>query len=109
MTSMKLKEYEDTLRTYSGEKLPVLGVFDTQVSYNGQTATLPMIVADDMNQPPFFGRNWMAFIRLDWQSIFKVLADGDQLGGVNGVCFKHSAVFIDGLGTITTHKAKFVC
>ncbi|XP_033124030.1 uncharacterized protein K02A2.6-like [Anneissia japonica] len=82
-----------------------MGVFETKISYNNQTAILLIVVADVLNQPPILGRNWMEVIRLDWLSIFKVRCQGDQVG-LSEICDKHSVIFKDGLGTMTNHKAK---
>ena len=102
---IQLKECTDKLQTYSGDKLAVLGMFEAPVSYNGQCATLPIVVANVVNQPPILGRNWMDTIRLDWQSLFKVSSEGGQVS-LRATCHKHTAVFQDGLGTMTPHKAK---
>ena len=47
----------------------------------------------------------MDTIKLDWQSLFKVSSEGGQVS-LRATCHKHTAVFQDGLGTMTPHKAK---
>ena len=101
---MKLRSFAQTLTTYSGEKLGVLGQADVKVDYDGQHATLPIVVVKMSNQPPLLGRNWLAEIRLDWSSILRVMSTAPD--DVQKVCSQHSSVFKEGLGTMKLHTAK---
>ena len=67
----------DTLQTYTGEIIPVLGKLSIQVEYHGQNATLPLLVVQNEG-PSLIGRNWLAQIQLDWKSIFSV-KDGQSV------------------------------
>ena len=65
----RLEPLSRPLRTYTGERVPVVGVASVKVDYQGQKATLPLIVADTTG-PPLLGREWLREIRLDWKSLF---------------------------------------
>ena len=84
---LSLQPTSDTLRTYTGEIIPVLGKLSIQVEYHGQNATLPLLVVRNKG-PSFIGRNWLAQIWLDWKSIFSV-KDGQSL---ESLLMQHSDV-----------------
>ena len=65
----KLKAAERPMLTYTQDEVPVVGVAEVNVTYNGQTATLPLVVADTEG-PPLLGREWLQKIRLDWTALF---------------------------------------
>ena len=52
------------LKTYSGEKIDVLGSITPKVSYNGQFWDLPLLVVEG-DGPSLFGRNWLEHIKLN--------------------------------------------
>ena len=56
------------LKTYSGEKIDVLGSITLKVSYNGQFWDLPLLVVEG-DGPSLFGRNWLEHIKLNWKEI----------------------------------------
>ena len=71
----QLKPSEVQLRTYSGESIEVLGETDVTVSYEQQQAQLPLIlIVVRGTGPSLFGRNWLAKIRVNWESIYIVHA-----------------------------------
>ena len=51
-----LKEPTIRLQTYSKEPIPVVGAAQVQVAYEGQTATLPLVVVKGKG-PTLLGRN----------------------------------------------------
>ena len=61
------------LRTYSNEPIPVVGTVDVPVSYEDQSATLPLVVVKG-NCPALFGRNWLKTIQLNWSRIHAVMS-----------------------------------
>ena len=67
----RLEPLSRPLRTYTGERVPVVGVASAKVDYQGQKATLPLIVADTTG-PPLLGREWLRELRLDWKSLFNL-------------------------------------
>ena len=56
------------LKTFSGEKINVLGSITPKVSYNGQFWDLPLLVVEG-DGPSLFGRNWLEHIKLNWKEI----------------------------------------
>ena len=56
------------LQTYSKEPITVVGSTDVQVVYQGQKATLPLVVVKG-DGPTLLGGNWLAKIRLNWDKI----------------------------------------
>ena len=70
-TSDTLQQTEAKLCTYSGEQLPVKGKLTCEVSYEGHSYTLPLIVLTGEG-PTLLGRDWMQHIQLDWPSIFQI-------------------------------------
>ena len=65
-----LRRPEVQLRTYSGERLRVLGELDVKVRYGNQVAVLPLIVVRGEG-PSLLGRNWMMTLRLHWENLFR--------------------------------------
>ena len=59
-----LKETTIRLQTYSKEPIPVVGATQVHVAYEGQTATLPLVVVKEKG-PTLLGRNWLSKIRLN--------------------------------------------
>ena len=55
------------LRTYSGERMQVVGVVEVDVTYGTLRATLPLYVVEGTG-PSLFGQNWLEAIRPDWES-----------------------------------------
>ena len=47
------------LQTYSKEPITVVGSVNVQVSYDGQTAQLPLVVVKG-DGPTLLGRNWLS-------------------------------------------------
>ena len=56
------------LRTYTAEKVAVVGILPVRVAYDGQEHDLSLVIVQG-NGPAFFGREWLAKIHLSWQSI----------------------------------------
>ncbi|KAL9984702.1 hypothetical protein ACROYT_G007028 [Oculina patagonica] len=94
-----LEESKMKLRTYTGEALEILGQARVEVTYQGQTANLPLQVIKGQG-PSLFGRNWLRNIKLNWGSIKKISSDLDN------VLTRHQSVFKDELGTMQGVKAK---
>lgn len=56
------------LRGYSGAKLKLRGMANVTVNYHGQSAELPVYVAD-VQGPALFGREWLNAIKVDWAAV----------------------------------------
>ena len=102
--SLHLQKSKVALKTYSGEKLHVVGQSPVQVKYQQQaplTLTLIVIKGDG---PTLLGRDWLQYFQLDWSSIktvkYKLSTE------LNSILTKFEDVFFDGLGTIKEFKAK---
>ncbi|VDH98121.1 Hypothetical predicted protein [Mytilus galloprovincialis] len=60
-----------SLRTYTGEKIDVLGKRNVTVIYNSQSVDLPITVVKGTG-PSLMGRDWLHKLQLNWKSIFKI-------------------------------------
>ena len=96
------------LRTYSGEKLPVRGQVQVQVSYRGQEARLRLVVVAGKG-PTLMGRNWLKSLDVQWQSSVGVhhMSGSSVPSGLNAVLGRHVNLFKDELGLIKGVKATF--
>ncbi|CAC5400803.1 unnamed protein product [Mytilus coruscus] len=63
-----------SLRTYTGEKIDVLGKRNVTNIYNSQSVDLPITMVKGTG-PSLMGRDWLHKLQLNWKSIFKI----DQL------------------------------
>ena len=88
------------LKTYTGERIRVMGQLNLRVAYEGQKQNLVLIVVEG-NGPILFGRNRMKYIRPDWHQIATVHST-DRL---QSILDKHDAVFKNELGRIRSHTA----
>lgn len=53
------------LRSYSGDRLELLGESTVTVEYGTQKCELPLVIVKG-DKPALFGRNWLEKIKLDW-------------------------------------------
>ena len=95
-----MKQTNIRLQTYSKEPIVVVGTTDVHVAYEGQTATLPLVVVKG-DGPTLMGRNWLGQIRLNWSKIHHIASPGLQ-----ELLSKYSEIFQEGLGKFTGHEAK---
>ena len=58
-----LMETTIRLQTYSKQPVAVVGITDVQIDYEGQTATLPLVIVKGEG-PTLLGRNWLSQIRI---------------------------------------------
>ena len=92
-----------TLRTYSKEKLRILGFMTVSVKYKEQRHRLPLlIVAGDGSS--LLGCNWLEQIKLDWHNLNNVTSQ-DRL--LDQVLEDHQSLFEKGLGTLKGYEASF--
>ena len=96
----KLVESSVKLQTYSKEPLPVVGARDVFVQYEGQSATLPLIVVKG-NGPTLLGRNWLGVIRINWCNIHYTPSTG-----LEKLLEQYDKVFQDKLGKFQGRQAK---
>ena len=96
-----LKPSTISLKTYTGQTLPVLGMIETHAEHNAQSETLPLIVVDGSG-PNLLGRNWLEKIRLDWTNIYNVTSNQS----LENILLNHSELFRDELGCLNALPAK---
>ena len=100
-SGLDLKPTDVSLRMYTGEPLPVIGMLDVEVTYGPQQATLPLIVVQGKG-PSLFGRNWMEVIRLNWSNINHVTTNRS----LDRILSKYPVVLKNELGLLKGTKAK---
>jgi len=84
-----------TLKTYTGEKVPVKGVIEVTVELNMQKRKLPLYIIEG-NHPALLGRTWLEMIKLDWQEVHLV----SKTTKLQEILKKYSDVFSDELGSM---------
>ncbi|XP_043234787.1 uncharacterized protein K02A2.6-like [Amphibalanus amphitrite] len=68
LPGLSLRKAGCRLTSYTGHKIPVLGVTDAEVVYQGNQKELEVHVVEG-DGPPLLGRNWLKEIRLDWEQL----------------------------------------
>ena len=100
------------LRTYTGEKLKVVGEITVSVSYRQQLQQLSLLVVRGQG-PTLLGRDWLKYLKLDWNQLLfhrvHAVTMGSNLDTSNPklqqVLERHAAVFKEELGTIVGQSA----
>ena len=91
--NVQLSPCTKNLRTYTGDKVPVIGESIVDVQYNHQSAKLPIIVVEG-HGPPLLGRNWLENIKLDWHTIFVLSEVPSQSSDyLRGMLSRHESAF----------------
>ena len=99
-----LKKADVVLKTYTNERMTVVGELLIQVAYEQQCEHLPIvIVAGD--RPSLLGRNWLKQICLDWNSICTVARADAEEGSLKSLLCEHEEIFKDELGTVCSLQA----
>ena len=91
------------LKSYSHQKIPLLGEFDANVEINGQVTTFCARVVKG-NARNLLGRDLLSQIRLDWQSIFAVFVPKEKQ--LQAVLDEFNQIFLKELGLCKGVKAK---
>ena len=91
-----------TLKSYTGEIIPVLGTLSVEVKYKDFCEHLSVIFVKG-KVPSLFGRDWLQHVKLQWSEIVHLSALSPE---VNSLLGEHEALFKDGLGTVQGVKAK---
>lgn len=97
----QLKPTTVSLKTYTGESVPVRGEAIVKVNYENTEYELPIVVVEGSTHT-LLGRNWLRAIKLNWHEIFTVNIDSRK----SNLAKKFPEVFQDGLGTLKGAKAK---
>ena len=91
-------------KTYSDERLQVVGDVQLPLYYQGENAKLTVFVVK-RNNPALLGRDWLSRLKLDWAKILAVKSESVP-GSVKEVLDKHASLFSHGYGTIKDFKAQ---
>ncbi|XP_068696839.1 uncharacterized protein [Montipora foliosa] len=102
-SSFNLQGNKLTLKSYTGEIIPVLGTLSVEVKYKDFCEHLSVIVVKG-KVPSLFGRNLLQHVKLQWSEIFHDLSA--LYPEVSSLLGKHEALFKDGLGTVQGVKAR---
>ncbi len=94
----KLGPAQTLLRTYLGEKIPLLGSCTVKVGYGKQAVELPVIVVQG-RRASLFGRDWLRHVRLDLGTVLRVDCDD-----VQSILNSHPDVFKKELGEMKDTK-----
>ena len=95
-----LQPAHECLRSYLGEKIPLLGSTRVNIKYGDQSADVQVLVVQG-KRANLFGRDWLKEIRLDWGSIMKV-GNTELEDTLN----KYSDVFREELGELKDRQVK---
>ncbi|CAG2226134.1 unnamed protein product [Mytilus edulis] len=99
-----------SLRTYTGEKIDMLGKRNVTVIYNSQSVDLPITVVKGTG-PSLMGRDWLLKLQLNWKSIFKIEQlshnqEPEKDKELQDLLRKYPQVFKEGIGTLKGTKAR---
>ena len=90
-SNLTLKEAPMGLKTYTGERIPVLGEVVVEVSYQQQNHQLSLIVVKGKGHN-LFGRDWLMHFKLDWKTIGLTTLENAK-ARVNVLLNKYEEVF----------------
>ena len=97
----KLKNCPTKLRSYTGERISVLGEFVTDVVYHGVShSQLPVIVVRG-SAPCLLGRNWLERMRISWSEVHAL-----RVTPLERLKRKYPGVFSSELGKLKGVKVK---
>ena len=97
---MKLRPSEVLLKSYTSERIQVLGQLNVHVHYGDQRARLVLLVVAG-NGPSLLGRNWLRYIRLDWKKLHAVSRSTE----LSDLLRKNNVLFKEELGKIQQYEA----
>ena len=95
---IQLKPCDIVLKTYTSQKILVLGRFDVNVTYKDQEKVLTLVVIKGFG-PSLIGRNWMTHICFNW-SVIKHTRSSTYHHELDLLPEKYKSVFNDTLGTM---------
>jgi len=103
LPNKKVRPSTIVLRTYTAEKIPLLGEAQLWVEYKGQKHTLTAYITRGAG-PCLLGRDWLRKIQLDWKEITSVPVQSISIAPaeLDAMLKKYQEVFVDGLGTMSS-------
>ena len=99
--TLKLHKSRLHLKTYTEEKIKLIGNLHVNVQYHNQETNLVLIVVEG-DGPRIFGRNWLKYLRLDWNKI-AIIQPGKN--ALEELLQQHQEVFRDELGPVSSFQA----
>ena len=108
LPNVVLKPSSIRLKTYTGERVQVIGEATVEVCYNQQKESLPLIVVAG-GGPALLGRNWLRCIYLDWKTIGSLRATQTPAAvqkSLSDLLDKYSTVFTEELGKMESVQIK---
>ena len=102
--NLTLKEAPMGLKTYTGERIPVLGEVVVEVSYQQQNHQLSLIVVKGKGHN-LYGRDWLMHFKLDWKTIGLTTLENAK-ARVNVLLKKYEEVFSGSRGAMRHFSAK---
>ena len=103
-SNLTLKESPMGLKTYTGERIPVLGEVVVEVSYQQQNHQLSLIVVKGKGHN-LFGQDWLMHFKLDWKIIGLTTLENAK-ARVNVLLKKYEEVFSGSRGAMKHFSAK---
>uniref|UniRef100_A0AAQ4NRX0 Gypsy retrotransposon integrase-like protein 1 n=1 Tax=Gasterosteus aculeatus aculeatus TaxID=481459 RepID=A0AAQ4NRX0_GASAC len=97
----QIKQTNLLLKSYTGEKIKVVGVAEVEVNYERQVKTLPLVVVKGTG-PSLLGRGWLEALKLKWEEIKNVRTEAQSL---QDVLVRNEDVFKQELGMLKGMKA----
>ena len=106
LAQTQLQPLNVPLRTYTGERMKVLGKVSVTVQYeHNAPVDLPLVIVAGEG-PSLFGRNWLKRIKLKWNKIGTVMLRDDAKQELSRLLECYQEIFSDELGTIQTFRAQ---
>ena len=99
----EIKATNVKLRTYTAERIPLLGVTQVTVKYGEQSKKMTLYVTK-RDGPCLLGREWLRSIRLDWKTIGLAILDTTHTQ-VKSLLKEYDEIFRDELGTMNSIRA----
>lgn len=88
------------LRSFTGQKLKVIGEAAVTVKHAGQEKQVRVIVCDQPSRMPLLGREWLREIKMDWKEVW-TLSQQQRPLTLQAVIASNEEVFKPGLGEMT--------
>jgi len=79
-SDIQLKKSEIVLKSYSSNRIPVVGEVEVSAAINGSTCKLTLVVVEG-NGPPLLGRTWLKRLNIPWTTMFQIssaVTDGNS-------------------------------
>ena len=101
---MRLRTLKISLKSYTNERIPVLGQLNVHVRYGEQHAALVLIVVAGEG-PSLLGRNWLKYLKLqvDGSTVHAVAAQ--KTTDLTDLIHQHKMLFSGELGKIEPFRA----